>query len=283
MKKVLVTGANGQLGKCLQKIAHNYPHVAFDFKNSQDLDITNFSAFAETFKRKAYDYCINCAAFTNVELAESEQEQAFLVNAKAVKNLAKACKENNSTLIHISTDYVFDGTQSQPYSETAQTNPINIYGASKLQGEEYIQEILEKFFIIRTSWLYSEFGHNFFKTIESKLDQETTFSITTEQTGTPTNAIDLAKLILEVISSEEQAYGLYHFSNQGETTWYGFAQAIVKLHPNAVFTVKPTDIYPTKAKRPTYSVLSKEKIIKTFNYQIDSWQESLKKLIKNNN
>jgi dTDP-4-dehydrorhamnose reductase len=212
MKTVLVTGANGQLGQCIQKIQQQHTEINFHFKSSSELDITNINAVNDYFSNHAIDYCVNCAAYTNVELAESEEEKAYLVNAEAAKHLAEACAEHNTTLIHVSTDYVFDGTKTEPYLETDITNPISVYGASKLKGEQNIQEALHNHFIIRTSWLYAEFGKNFYKTILQKTKEKANLTITTEQKGTPTNANDLAELIVEIINTDNKNYGIYHFS-----------------------------------------------------------------------
>jgi len=228
MKTVLVLGASGQLGKCIKKLAEKEDNIDWLFMDSSEIDITSNCDLQACFNSKQIDYCINCAAYTNVEKAESEKEKAFLINADAVKNLALICKENSTVPIHISTDYVFDGKADQSYLETDATNPLNVYGASKLKGEAYIQEILHEYFIFRTSWLYSEFGHNFFKTILNKAEEGAKLNITTAQKGTPTNANDLAELILKLILEKNTKFGLYHFSNAGETTWYGFAKAILK-------------------------------------------------------
>ncbi|QHI37478.1 dTDP-4-dehydrorhamnose reductase [Kordia antarctica] len=280
MKTVLVTGANGQLGQCIQKIQQQHKEIKFHFKSSSELDITDTKTVNDYFSKNTFDYCVNCAAYTNVELAESEEEKAYLVNAEAVKNLAKACAENNTTLLHISTDYVFDGTKTAPYVETDTTNPISVYGASKLKGEQNIQEVLQQYFIIRTSWLYAEFGKNFYKTIVQKAKEKANLTITTEQTGTPTNANDLAELILKIINTENTDYGIYHFSNDGEATWYDFTKEIIK-NLNLASAEKPTlqsvASYKTKAARPKNSVLDKTKvrnIIETI-----SWQDSLRKLM----
>jgi dTDP-4-dehydrorhamnose reductase len=281
MKTVLVTGANGQLGQCIRKIHNQFPDISFHFKSSSELDITNTKAVNDYFSNNNIEYCVNCAAYTNVELAESEEDKAYLVNAEAAKHLAEACKKNNTTLIHISTDYVFDGRKKTPYVETDITNPISVYGASKLKGEQYIQEIAQKHFIIRTSWLYAEFGKNFYKTILQKAKEKANLTITTEQKGTPTNANDLAALIVKIINTNNQEFGIYHFSNEGEATWYDFTKEIIK-NLNLASAEKPTlqsvASYKTKAARPKNSVLDKTKvrnIIETI-----SWQESLQNLMK---
>ncbi len=280
MKSVLVTGAGGQLGMCLQKAAKKYPHLKLIFKTEADLDITSANQVEETFAHYQPDYCINCAAYTNVEEAENAKEKAFKINEKAVENIAKACQKNESVLLHISTDYVFDGENKDPYKETDTPNPINIYGASKLAGEKVVQEKLERYFILRTSWLYSEFGHNFFNTMLQKAEEkDVVLKITTEQKGTPTNANDLAVAILKTIDSGSEKYGLYHFSNDGEATWYSFAKAIfTNAQKLDKVNLIASNAYKTKAKRPVNSVLSKEKIKSELNIKIIDWQESLKSL-----
>ncbi len=282
MKKVLVTGANGQLGQCIQKIQPHHQEIDFHFASVKELDITDTKKVEAFFGHHQFDYCVNCAAYTNVELAESEEEKAYMVNAEAAKELAKACAKHRVTMIHISTDYVFDGTKTTPYVETDATNPISVYGASKLKGEQNIQAIFEKYFIIRTSWLYAEFGKNFYKTIVQKAKEKANLTITTEQTGTPTNANDLAELIVKIIHTENTHYGIYHFSNDGAATWYDFTKEIIQnmhLAEADQPLLKPVDSYKTKAARPKNSVLDKTKvrsIIETI-----SWQESLRNLMKN--
>lgn len=281
MKTVLVTGASGQLGKCFQKLAAREEGIDWLFMDSSELDITSNRDINDFFKSKKIDYCINCAAYTNVEKAESEQERAFQINAEAVKNLAEICKKNQSVLIHLSTDYVFDGTSKTPYSETDPTNPINVYGTSKLKGENYIRDILTDYFIFRTSWLFSEFGHNFFKTILNKAEEKATLNITTAQTGTPTNANHLAQLVLRLIKERNTNFGLYHFSNSGETTWYGFANEILKVsgHLNNI-QLNRDNSYKTIAARPTYSVLDKTKLLEAFKTPLEPWEEAVRELYK---
>lgn len=279
--KILVTGSNGQLGQCLQKIAHNYSALELHFYNSTDLDITSKDTIDQIFKNNGFNFVINCAAYTNVEQAEKESEKAFLINGEGVRNLAQVCKKHNSTLIHISTDYVFDGKKETPYTEEDIPNPINEYGKSKLAGEQYIQEILDTFFIIRTSWLYSEFGHNFFKTILKNSETKTELTITTSEKGTPTNANDLAKFILDIILINNQKYGIYHFSNLGEATWYDFAKEILSASGKLnTIILKKTNNYPTFAKRPKYSVLSNEKAKQVFLISQNNWKNSVRMLLK---
>ena len=283
MKTVLVTGASGQLGKCIQKLAEKENAIDWLFMDSSEIDITSKEDLEMCFNSKQIDYCINCAAYTNVEKAESEKEKAFNINAEAVKNLAELCKANDSVLIHISTDYVFDGKGERPYKEGDPTNPINVYGASKLLGEKYIQESIWYYFIFRTSWLYSEFGHNFYNTILKKADENATLNITTAQKGTPTNANHLAELIVNIIKEENDNYGLYHYSNAGETTWYGFAKEILKVSNNSEkVTLNQDNSYKTIAARPAYSVLDKTKLKSNFQIEVASWQDAVLDLYNNN-
>lgn len=256
MIRVLVTGANGQLGQSIQKITSDYRELEFVFKNSKELDIANASKVALVFDEGQFHYCINCAAYTNVEKAEKEKRKAFSINAEAVRNIAESCLKNDVTLIHISTDYVFDGEKKEAYTINDTPNPINVYGASKLKGEEYIREILERYFIVRTSWLYSEFGNNFYKTILRKAKEEKVLQVTDEQTGCPTHAHNLAKFIFNQIESGSTNYGIRHFTDEQSMTWHGFAQKILrnngleeKLH------LEKVENYRTFARRPKNSVL----------------------------
>ena len=281
MKNILVTGASGQLGACFKKISKNYSEFNFIFKSSSEADITNKPKLEKLFSEIKFDWVINCAAYTNVEKAESEEEKTFKINATGAKNLAEVCNENRATLVHFSTDYVFDGKAEKPYKETDKTNPINVYGASKLKGEQLIAEVLKEHFIFRTSWLYSEFGHNFYKTILRKIEEKAELNITTSQTGTPTNANDLAEFVLEIIASEYKDFGLYHFSNLGEATWYDFAKAILEFTGNSEdIVLNKSNSFKTIAARPEYSVLDKGKVEQQFSKQVLHWKVSLEKLIK---
>ncbi|MFS4466249.1 dTDP-4-dehydrorhamnose reductase [Maribacter sp. 2210JD10-5] len=256
MKKVLVTGANGQLGQCIQKIAEEYDSVDFVFKDSKELNIINADKVDSIFKDINFDFCINCAAYTNVEQAEKTPEIAFKVNAEGVRNLALACKDYNVVLIHISTDYVFDGEKEGPYTVEDIPNPINEYGKSKLRGEKYIQEILGNYLIIRTSWLYSELERNFYSTILKKAKAGEELRITDDQTGCPTNALHLARFIIEQLSIARPNSGILHFTDGKAMTWYGFAKLILEENNLAckVQLVKD-DNYRTFANRPRNSVL----------------------------
>lgn len=281
MKSILVTGSNGQLGRCIKDASVNFPNIYFVFVSKDELDITNLAAINHFFQNRSFTHCINAAAYTNVEKAESEKEEAYRINAEAVKNLASVCDQNQVTLLHISTDYVFDGKKKSPYLETDKTNPINVYGSSKLKGEEYIQQICSKFYIFRTSWLYSQYGHNFLKTILKYSEEGKPLKITTEQTGAPTNANDLAKALLQVIAQDSENFGIYHYSNRGETTWFGFAEEILrqtgKLHNTKL---AKTNHYTTFAARPDYSVLDNSKIQRLVGLKSRDWEESLQSILQ---
>ena len=284
MKNVLVTGANGQLSECIKKAAPAYPGLVIHFASIDELDITDSNAVHSFFDANAFDICINTAAYTAVDKAESEQELAFSVNGEALENIAKTCSSLDVTLIHVSTDYVFDGKKNSPYTVDDITGPINVYGASKLAGERYIEELCEKYFIVRTSWLYSQFGHNFFKTILKHAAAGNPLTITTEQLGSPTNANDLAIALLEIAQSESDAYGIYHFSNEGEATWYDFAEAILEESGQLATTnLAKTDHYRTFADRPEYSILDSSKLYREFNVTPIHWRESLKTLFVEHN
>ena len=281
MKKILVTGSNGQLGQCLKQQLQNTGDVSCYFATREDLDITNNDVVHQFFGEHNFDYCINTAAYTNVEKAESEQKEAFLINAEGAYNLVKACKKYNVVLLHISTDYVFDGMAKKPYQEQDPTNPLNVYGASKLKGEQHIGDTWNKHFIIRTSWLYSQYGHNFLNSMLEFAEQKKALAITTQQTGTPTNANDLAQVLVTIIKTRNTRYGVYHFSNQGEATWYDFATAIFKA-TGEIDTVNlaKTEHYATFAKRPVYSVLNCNKLKVTLGTQYKNWEDSLIHLIQ---
>lgn len=280
MKKVLVTGARGQLGNCFKSLAGSFESLELLFMDSTELNICETHELENLFEIQGFDYCINCAAYTNVELAEDQRDHAFEINANAVGKLAEICDTHGCTLIHFSTDYVFDGTKDYPYVEDDQTNPINVYGASKLKGEELITASLQRYFIFRTSWLYSDNGHNFFNTVRRKAEEGADLKITTSQRGTPTNAYDLALFVLTLISNNRTQYGIYHFSNLGEATWYDFAAEIIELlEKKQEVYLESTSHFKTRAARPNYSVLDKEKVLREFGIPIKSWRDSLAGLI----
>ena len=256
MIRILVTGSDGQLGKCIQKIASSYAELEFVYYDSKMLDVTNPEQIFEVFSAERFNYCINCAAYTDVEQAEKTPEPAFAVNAEAVRHLSLACSEFLVTLIHISTDYVFDGEKGTPYSISDKTNPINEYGKSKLAGEKFIQKNLREHFIIRTSWLYSEFGRNFYKTILEKAKLEAVLQITDEQTGCPTNANNLAAYILDLIEKRKKTFGIHHFTDGEAMTWYDFAKRILKENKlEKSVRLDRAKNYRTFARRPRNSIL----------------------------
>ncbi|MES1198328.1 MAG: dTDP-4-dehydrorhamnose reductase [Chitinophagaceae bacterium] len=273
---ILVTGANGQLGKELKVLAASFPHFQFYFLSKEDLPITNFELLRNFFKGIHPAVCINCAAYTAVDRAEEERDLAFQVNGEAVGVLAAVCKEYNTQFIHISTDYVFDGTGTEPYKENDTTDPQNVYGASKLEGERQALLMNPDSIIIRTSWVYSEFGKNFVKTMLRLLDEKEEINVVNDQVGSPTYAFDLAEIILKIITSHPDHGGIYHYSNNGVITWYDFAIAIKELSGKSC-KINPvsTDHFPTIAKRPAYSVLDKTKIQQTFGVKLKDWKESL--------
>lgn len=281
---VLVTGSNGQLGQSLQFIAPNYPNINFIFCSSSELDITNLEKCHSIFSKIKPNYCINTAAYTAVDKAESEPEKAHLINVVGVKNLAEVCKKHNTVLLHVSTDFVFDGNASKPYTENDFTNPTGVYGQTKLDGEKAIQEIWSKHFIIRTSWVYSQFGNNFMKTMLRLASERDSVSVVNDQIGTPTNAVDLAEVLVNIILADNRQpitdnFGIYNFSNEGECSWYDFAKKIFKVN-NINIDLKPipTTSFPTPAKRPKYSVMDKSKIKSIFIIVIKSWEERLKEM-----
>jgi dTDP-4-dehydrorhamnose reductase len=282
---VLVTGSNGQLGQSLQFIAPNYPNINFVFCSSSELDITNLGNCDSVFSKNKPNYCINTAAYTAVDKAESEPEKAHLINVVGVKNLAEVCKKHNTTLLHVSTDFVFDGNASKPYTENDFPNPTGVYGQTKLDGEKAIQEIWSKHFIIRTSWVYSQFGNNFMKTMLRLSSERDSVSVVNDQIGTPTNAVDLAEVLVHIILTENRElrtdnFGIFNFSNDGQCSWYDFAEKIFKVN-NINIDLKPipTTSFPTPAKRPSFSVIDKTKIKDIFGITIKKWEKALTRLV----
>jgi dTDP-4-dehydrorhamnose reductase len=285
---VLVTGANGQLGQSLQFIAPNYPDIQFVFCDSSQLDITNLNNIEQLFKQFKPNFCINAAAYTAVDKAESEPEKSHLINVVGAKNLAVFCKGFDTILLHISTDFVFDGTKNTPYTEDDIPNPTGVYGQTKLDGEKAIQQTWEKHFIIRTSWVYSQFGNNFMKTMLRLASERDKLSVVNDQIGTPTNAVVLAEVLMKIITTYNlqptiyNLFGIYNFSNEGQCSWYFFAKKIfefngVKINLEPI----PTTSFPTPAKRPAYSVLDKSKIKNTFGVEVKYWETSLKEVLTN--
>jgi len=284
MIRVLVTAKNGQLGQCLQNLAPQYADVEFVFKTSFELDITNEGHLDKVFNSQPFDYCINCAAYTAVDKAEEDIVLADKVNHIGVKLLAESCLNFNVKLIHISTDFVFDGAASTPYAEKDSTNPLGVYGKTKLKGEQAILRTLKRYFIIRTSWLYSEYGNNFLKTMLRLAEQRDALDVVGDQVGSPTYAKDLAEAILQIIELKTTHYGIYHYSNEGEISWYDFAKEIFRLSDSSITLNKiETKDYPTLATRPKYSILNTEKISELLAIKIPNWKESLGKAMLNYN
>lgn len=277
MRKILVTGGNGQLGSELKDLAAARPADEFTFVDLGDLDISDEASVQTYMSDRNFDFIINCAAYTAVDKAEEEKQLSEKVNADAVRILSTISVRKKIRLIHISTDYVFDGEFNQPIGEDAVPNPLSVYGRTKLQGEKYLPADA---YLIRTSWVYSTYGKNFVKTILNLARQREELSIVADQYGTPTYARDLAKVVLSIIDSGKDAPGTYHYSNEGATTWFDFAYSI-KEHFNLPCRVKPirTAEYKTAAVRPKFSVLDKTRIKRTFDINIPHWSQSLKECL----
>lgn len=282
---ILVTGANGQLGNEIKRIAASYPGFSFQFTGKQELPIDDFLAVKKYFSVHPLYACINCAAYTAVDKAETEKEQAFSINAIAAGKLAEICTQYNVLLIHISTDYVFNGFSVRPYMETDETSPLNYYGASKLSGERLVFEHNPRSVVIRSSWLYSAYGNNFVKTMIRLMKEKETINVVNDQTGCPTNIADLARFIMEVIIQLPEAKCdppfIFNFSNKGSATWYEFALAIKTItKSNCIINPIPSGQFHTSAKRPAYSVLDTSKIQKIFHTVIPDWKASLQKCLE---
>ena len=282
-KTILITGAGGQLGKEFGVLVNKFPQYVFLLTGKEELPVENTAALIKYFAGHHIDYCVNCAAYTAVDKAETEKDSAFLINAAAAGNLAAVCKTYNTQLIHISTDYVFDGTGTHPYKETDPVNPISIYGRSKLKGEEMVLQNHASAIIIRTSWLYSSFGNNFVKTMLRLMKERESIAVVNDQYGSPTYAADLAGAIMVVIEKYPAfhfPFSIFNYCNEGVTTWYDFAVAIKELLPSNC-TVKPipTSQYPTPASRPRYSVLDTALIKSSFGITIPGWKESLQRCL----
>lgn len=283
---ILVTGANGQLGQSLQLIASKYPDIHFVFCSSADLDITDLESCKSVFSKYNTNYCINAAAYTAVDKAEAEVDKAHAVNVIGAQNLAEVCKKHHAVLLHVSTDFVFDGTKTSPYTEEDIPNPTGVYAQTKLDGEKAIQDVFDDYYIVRTSWVYSQFGNNFMKTMLRLASERDSLSVVNDQIGTPTNAVDLAEALLKIIIANNQQpttdnFGIYNFSNEGQCSWFDFAKKIFEVNDIAIdLKPIPTTGFPTPAKRPAYSVLDKAKIKNTFGIKIQDWNESLKTVSK---
>lgn len=276
MKNTLVFGASGQLGHCIKIVCERQDITDVVFPQESAANILDIAALDKLFNEYQPAYAINCAAYTAVDKAEDDVELARKINKDGAANLAALCKKYGAALIHISTDFVFEGNLPKLLSEDDDAKPISVYGLTKLEGEQDIISILPQHYILRTSWLYSEYGNNFVKTMMKLGSERDELSIIADQVGTPTYAIDLAEAIMAVILSGNTAYGIYHYSNEGVTSWYDFAKAIFELSGINV-NVKPitTAEYVTKATRPAFSAMNKAKIKSTFNITIPYWRDSL--------
>ncbi|MEO6220393.1 MAG: dTDP-4-dehydrorhamnose reductase [Ginsengibacter sp.] len=281
-KAILVTGANGQLGNEMQQLAPHYPDYQFHFTTKENLPIDDFEAVKKYFENQQVDYCINCAAYTAVDKAETETDKAYLINAYAVGNLAQVCRNHQTRLIHISTDYVFNGSASVPYKEDDAIDPINTYGASKLKGEELALNNNPLVIIIRSSWVYSSCGNNFVKTMVRLMNEKESINVVNDQYGCPTYAADLAEVIMKVIdqSKADSLSGIVNYCNEGIINWHQFALAIKEIiKSNCIVNPIPSSAYITPAKRPGYSVLDTTKIRGLLGVDIPLWKDSLQKCL----
>lgn len=280
MAKVLVIGAGGQLGQCIKKIVAQRGIEDVVFPEEGVANILNIEDLSELFNQEKPAFVVNCAAYTAVDKAEDEADIAKAVNETGARNLAKLCMQHQATLVHVSTDFVFEGNEVKLLREDDIAKPINVYGVTKLDGELAIIEELNQHIILRTSWLYSEFANNFVKTMLKLGADRDELNIIADQVGTPTYAIDLANTIFDIIENPEKKYGVYHFSNEGVTSWYDFAKAIFTLSDTKVkVNPIPTSAYPTKATRPPFSVMDKTKIKADYNITVPYWMDSLAKCI----
>lgn len=283
MNSYLVTGAVGQLGQCFQTVAKEFPEINLFFTSRNELDITRSETLENLFSKNPFDGIINCAAYTVVDQAEKEEESAFKINSEALQNLIAFAEEKKLSIIHFSTDYVFDGNSSEPYQEEAETNPLGVYGASKLQGEiRLLKTSCKNVSIIRTSWLFSPFGKNFVKTIAHLAKEKKELKVVEDQRGRPTYGIDLVRAVLSLISNKTiYRFPILHYANKGICSWKEFAEAIVNTSGSEtkVLGVSSSD-YPTLAKRPKYSILDTERIERELKIEIPLWNESLKKCLQ---
>ena len=279
--KILVTGSHGQLASELRDCARSYPGYDFIFLSRENISICNESSVKEYFEALRPQYCINCAAYTAVDKAESEPETAFLVNGLATGFLASASHLFQTKFIHISTDYVFNGTSDRPYNEEDPVDPVNVYGASKLKGEQLAVQYNDQTIVIRTSWLFSTYGNNFVKSMIRLMKEKESLNIVNDQHGSPTYAADLATMIFKMITAAKWNPGIYHFSNKGVTTWFGLAEAIKQLtSSDCRINPIPTSSYPTLARRPHYSAFNTGKIETVYQTTIPGWREGLTKCIQ---
>lgn len=280
MKKVLVTGCKGQLGSSLRRELENDPTIEAIYTDYDSLDITDREAVDQFLSANRFDYIVNCAAYTAVDKAETDEILCSALNTGAVGNLGAAAARNGARVLHISTDYVFSGQSCRPYEENDEPYPQGIYGRTKLEGEALLTSFCQNAMIIRTAWLYSEFGKNFVKTMLGLADTRPEISVVADQIGSPTYAGDLATAIHTIINNHVWKPGIYHYTNEGVASWYDFTKAILEIAGKKTkVRAIPTSAYPTVAKRPLYSVLNKAKIKNTYNLEIPYWRDSLKKCL----
>jgi len=276
MSKILVIGAGGQLGQCLKTVSERRGISEIVFPAEKEANILNAEGLNTLLKNEKPAFVINCAAYTAVDKAEDEVELSRAINETGAGYLAAACKANQATLIHVSTDFVFEGNEVKLLTEDDVAKPINVYGVTKLAGEKAVASNLDEYFTIRTSWLYSEYANNFVKTMLKLGAERAELGIIADQVGTPTYAIDLANAIFDIIESGSKNYGIYHYSNEGVTSWFDFAKAIFEISGTEVKANPiPGSAYPTKATRPAFSVMDKTKIKDTFGLNVPYWRDSL--------
>ena len=280
MNNILVFGASGQLGNCIKLICEQQDITNILFPTEDVANILDIDAIESLFTEYRPVYCINCAAYTAVDKAEDDIDRARKINKDGAANLAVACKKYGAILIHVSTDFVFEGNSPHLLTENDVARPINTYGITKLEGEQAITATMDKYYILRTSWLYSEYGNNFVKTMQKLGTGRDELKVIVDQVGTPTYGIDLAATILHIVTSGKQEYGIYHYSNEGVASWYDFAKAIFELSEIDVnlLPIRTSD-YVTRAVRPAFSVMDKTKIKSTFGLEIPYWRDSLAKCI----
>ena len=282
MPSYLITGGSGQLGQCFYAVAKESPEINLFFTSRNEVDITRSETLVNFYSKNPFDGIINCAAYTDVDQAEKEKESAFKINAEGLQNLIDFAEHKNISIIHFSTDYVFEGQFAEPYLEESVTNPIGIYGNSKLKGEVRLSKSSCKNVTIRISWLFSPFGKNFVKTIVRIAKEKSALEVVDDQWGRPTYGIDLARTVLKLISNDTMhTFPILHYANQGVCNWKEFADAIVnELECKTIIQGISTSAYPTLAKRPNYSILNTERIEKELGVNIPTWQVSLKKCIQ---
>lgn len=278
--KIVITGKNGQLGSELQDVAEHYPKFEFVFLDREEMDLSDQTAIVAVLNAEKPDVIVSAGAYTAVDRAESDQELCDAINHLAIKTMGEWATKNKAKVIHISTDYVFDGSSEIPLKETDVTSPINVYGATKLKGEQALMQSGCNHIIIRTAWVYSTYGANFVKTMMRLMSERDEIGVVADQIGTPTYAKDLAQVIMTIVASENFVEGIYHYSNEGRISWFDFATAIKELKGYSTkINAISSNAFPTPAKRPTYSLLDKTKIKETFSIAIPEWKDSLETML----